>query len=281
VKRGAGNGKLTYKSSNPSIASVSQKGVITGKAPGLVTITVTAAETLTHRKATSKFYVRVKTPTAITSAPKSASWFSPNGAYAKAMAAKLANPKYAKKTPHKNTLYAATIDCDKCRLVWCYRGINGWVPFAGYNTIQGVRDTSANQKAGIDWGVEGRLVRSRSFKGAFWIRHKKASELYTYSGTGQTVTCRYLSCYVPSSKNGRDLCQRFEVSTHGSPDTVKGIAKYASQGCCNLNENVAKWIYEKMPAGDGKNGRPNGATVLVFDKVNPLPDWDDCDRSMF
>lgn len=268
VKRSSGNGHLTYRSSNPSVASVNARGIVTGKATGKATITVTAAETGTFKKATASVSIRVVKPTIIASAPKSASWFSPNGSYAKSMAKKLDNAKYRK--GHKG-LYAATVDCDRCRLVWCYKGTSGWVPFAGYNTIQGVRDTSANAKAGLDWGMEGRLVRSRSFKGAFRIRHKRASQPYVYSGTGQRVTCRYLSCYVPYSKNGQDLCQRFEVSTHGNPDTVTGNAKYSSQGCCNLKESVAKWIYDKIPTK---------STVLVFDKVNPLPGWDEADSSM-
>jgi len=55
-----GDGKLTYKSSSKAIATVNAKGVVTGKKAGKVAITITAAETDTHKAATKKVTVYVK-----------------------------------------------------------------------------------------------------------------------------------------------------------------------------------------------------------------------------
>ncbi len=54
-----GNGKLTYKSSNAKVATVSAKGVVTGKKVGTVRITITAAETTKYKKATKTVTVKV------------------------------------------------------------------------------------------------------------------------------------------------------------------------------------------------------------------------------
>lgn len=62
VKLGAktsGDGKLTYKSSNTGIATVSTKGVVTGKKAGTVKITITAAKTSNWKKATKTISVKV------------------------------------------------------------------------------------------------------------------------------------------------------------------------------------------------------------------------------
>lgn len=54
-----GAGKLTYKSSNKNVVSVSSKGYITIKGVGYAYITVTAAETVKYKKATKKVLIKV------------------------------------------------------------------------------------------------------------------------------------------------------------------------------------------------------------------------------
>jgi len=65
-----GGGKLSYKSSDTSYATVSSKGVVKGKKAGKVTITVTAAATSLCNKATKKVTVTVKKANPITAKAK-------------------------------------------------------------------------------------------------------------------------------------------------------------------------------------------------------------------
>lgn len=51
---------LTYKSSNPKIAAVSKKGIVTIKGYGKAVITVTAKESAAYKKATAKMTVTIK-----------------------------------------------------------------------------------------------------------------------------------------------------------------------------------------------------------------------------
>ncbi|MBO7673434.1 MAG: Ig-like domain-containing protein [Atopobiaceae bacterium] len=55
----SGDGALTYKSSNTSIATVSSTGVVAGKKAGSVTVTITAAATKNYNKATKRVVVTV------------------------------------------------------------------------------------------------------------------------------------------------------------------------------------------------------------------------------
>ena len=59
AKRTVGNGKLTYKSSNKKVATVSTKGLITVKGIGKATITITAAKTANYKVATKKVTITV------------------------------------------------------------------------------------------------------------------------------------------------------------------------------------------------------------------------------
>lgn len=59
AKRTKGNGKLTYKSSNAKVATVSNAGKITIKGIGKATITITAAATTNYNKATKKVVITV------------------------------------------------------------------------------------------------------------------------------------------------------------------------------------------------------------------------------
>ena len=70
--RTAGDGALSYSSSDPKVASVSQKGKITIKGTGAATITVTAKETANYAPQTFQVEVRVspKKPTLSTLKPK-------------------------------------------------------------------------------------------------------------------------------------------------------------------------------------------------------------------
>ena len=52
-------GKKSYKSSDPSIATVSAAGVVTGKKPGTVTITATSAETANYKAASKTVKINV------------------------------------------------------------------------------------------------------------------------------------------------------------------------------------------------------------------------------
>ena len=72
AKRTAGDGALSYSSSAPKVASVSQKGKVTIKGTGLATITVTAKETANYAPQTFQVEVRVspKKPTLSTLKPK-------------------------------------------------------------------------------------------------------------------------------------------------------------------------------------------------------------------
>jgi|GEM_PF-1580330 len=59
AKRTAGNGTLTYKSSNTKVATINSAGKITPKAVGKATITITAKATRTYNAATKKITVTV------------------------------------------------------------------------------------------------------------------------------------------------------------------------------------------------------------------------------
>lgn len=60
AKRVVGNGKVTYKSSNKKVATVSNKGIVTPKNTGKAIITVTAAETSNYHKKSVKIIVQVE-----------------------------------------------------------------------------------------------------------------------------------------------------------------------------------------------------------------------------
>lgn len=59
----SGNGKLTYKSSNSKIVTVSSNGKVAIKGAGIVTITIKASETSTYKAATKQITVTVKPKT--------------------------------------------------------------------------------------------------------------------------------------------------------------------------------------------------------------------------
>jgi hypothetical protein len=56
----SGDGKLTYKSSDKSVATVSSKGVVTGRKVGTAKVTITAAATANYAKTTKTVTVTVK-----------------------------------------------------------------------------------------------------------------------------------------------------------------------------------------------------------------------------
>ncbi len=60
AKRTRGNGALSYKSSNTSVATVSSAGKVSLKGPGRATITITAAPTASYKSAVKKVTVTVK-----------------------------------------------------------------------------------------------------------------------------------------------------------------------------------------------------------------------------
>lgn len=60
AKRVVGNGKVTYKSSNKKVATVSNKGIVTPKNTGKAIIIVTAAETSNYYKKSVKIIVQVE-----------------------------------------------------------------------------------------------------------------------------------------------------------------------------------------------------------------------------
>lgn len=59
AKRTAGDGKLTYKSSNTKVCTVNSSGKITFKGCGKATITITAAATTNYKAATKKITVTI------------------------------------------------------------------------------------------------------------------------------------------------------------------------------------------------------------------------------
>ena len=83
AKRTVGNGKLTYSSSNKSVAMVSSSGIVTVKSAGKVTITIKAAETGTYKACTKKITlvvrpktVSVKTMTSPSTGKLKVNWYS-------------------------------------------------------------------------------------------------------------------------------------------------------------------------------------------------------------
>jgi hypothetical protein len=68
----SGDGKLTYKSSNTKVATVSAKGVVSGKKTGTVKVTITAAANANWNKATKTVTVKVGKANPITAKAKKA-----------------------------------------------------------------------------------------------------------------------------------------------------------------------------------------------------------------
>lgn len=68
-----GDGAISYKSSNTNVATVSDNGTISVKNPGVVTITVTVAETEKYKGATKSFKITVKPKTVKVSSVKAGS----------------------------------------------------------------------------------------------------------------------------------------------------------------------------------------------------------------
>lgn len=64
--RSNGNGKLIYASNRSSVATVSSKGTVTLKGAGTATITITASETATYKKATKKITIMVNAKNIVT-----------------------------------------------------------------------------------------------------------------------------------------------------------------------------------------------------------------------
>lgn len=60
VKRNAGDGKLTYKSSNSKVAAVNDKGKVTVKGTGICTVTINAAETSAYNSESLTVTIKVK-----------------------------------------------------------------------------------------------------------------------------------------------------------------------------------------------------------------------------
>lgn len=84
AKRTAGNGKLTYKSSNTTIATVNANGVVTGKNVGTATITITAAGTADWNKATKTVSVKVTAQSGVWKGSGSKWWYQwADGGYPK------------------------------------------------------------------------------------------------------------------------------------------------------------------------------------------------------
>ena len=159
------------------------------------------------------------------------------------------------------TKYGCVVDTDKCR-VTIFKKVNGKWKLAkdskGYCTWNSIQGVKSNILPDCSWNGP----RSRSFKGVYKIRDKVKN-----SGG-----CTYLSCFIcynhcPHNGTG-DLCQRFEASNWGDPDKVKN--RYHSHGCSNLRKDRAKWIYDNIPIG---------STVIVFDKYNPMPKWNEWDTA--
>jgi len=71
AKRTAGNGKLTYKSSNTKVVAVSSDGKITVKGTGKATITITAVATTNYKETTKKITIKVIPKKATLSSVKS------------------------------------------------------------------------------------------------------------------------------------------------------------------------------------------------------------------
>ena len=68
--KSSGDGKLTYKSSNTAVATVSAKGVVTGRKPGTAKVTITAAKTANYKAATKTVTVTVKGVNTLTAKAK-------------------------------------------------------------------------------------------------------------------------------------------------------------------------------------------------------------------
>lgn len=79
AKSTKGNGKLTYKSSNTNVATVSSNGKISIKGVGKSTITITAAATSNYNKATKSITVTVKAKVQPTPQVQQTVWLSATG----------------------------------------------------------------------------------------------------------------------------------------------------------------------------------------------------------
>lgn len=188
------------------------------------------------------------------SVPKSSDWVAKEPNYINHMLAKL--KKYGSKTE-----YGCMVDTDLCRLTIFKKNGNSWSLVAGWNSIQGI---NAHTRADVpDWYGP----RSRSFKGAWRVIGK-----WKNANGGSN---NYTTCYVPSKHDqgayGGDNCQRFEyVAGRPNTDTTPLNKRFLSQGCCVLNQDRAIWVFNNIPVD---------TTVVVFDKWNPMPNWNAWDNN--
>ncbi|MCD8151320.1 MAG: Ig-like domain-containing protein [Clostridiales bacterium] len=137
----SGDGSISYKSSNTSVATVSSKGVVTAKGTGTATITVSAGATANYKKASKTVKITVKllsTPTlkapANTSSGVKVTWNSVSGASKYQVLRKTASgswkslgyttsTSYTDKTAKNGTQYSYSVRC-----------VNGTTAISKYNT---------------------------------------------------------------------------------------------------------------------------------------------------
>ena len=159
------------------------------------------------------------------------------------------------------TNYGCVIDADLCRLVIFKKNENNeWEFEKGWNAILGVTGPGHGGPAEMNnW----QGPRSKTIKGAWRVVGKKKHG--TIDGKQN-----YITCFVPYNHfTANHHCQ----GIHGyqkDADKLEVKDRFLVEGCTCISIDRAIWVY---------NNVPDDSTVIVFDKYNPMPKWDEWDMA--
>lgn len=145
AKLGKGDGKLSYKTSNSKIATVSSSGKATIKGVGKAEITITASETKEYKKATKKIYVTVNPKGTSISSLKSLYRGNATVQWKKNTSVTGYQIQYSKKsnfTASKTTTIGSK-NTTKKTITGLTRGYRYYVRIRTYKTVSGVKYYSA------------------------------------------------------------------------------------------------------------------------------------------
>lgn len=207
-----------------------------------------------HGTPVGELYVNAWNQGDIDGHPESDSWFHDETDYVDEMLGKVMSYD-------SDTDWAATVDTDLCRATFFHREYGIWVPKCGWNSYQGIhRPWQSSEYDGLESETKRNWQgpRSRSFKGAWKITGRWKDG----GGVSEWATS-IVPCNHEQGINGRDNCQRFEVG-YGDATNTPLEKRFKTHGCTGLDTPCAKWVCATIP---------NGTTVIVFDKVNPWPEW--------
>ena len=159
------------------------------------------------------------------------------------------------------------IDNDNCRLSIfeksgdTYKLIAGWNCYCGYNGI----NTKHVNKGGA-WGTRvssHRGPRTLSQKGVYHV----ASKVYS------DRTCFVTFNHGSRNPDGSLYCQCQQIHPYefsnmdADKDPVEN--RYMSAGCTEVTQERSQWIHDNCP---------EGTRVVVFDKYNPMPKYNERDE---